>query len=253
MFIDADCHISSRQTDSAGSIDQLLRDLEALGVDKAICWPKVSLPGEIFSDNRAIYEGAEAHPDRIIPFCGVNPCLGIEEAKEELRRCIEVYGVKGVKLNGARDGYYIDDPLLSLPLIEMIADAGLTLALHCGSNDFEKTHPFRIAKVSDLHPHLPILVVHMGGAGSPDLHDPTVEFAARCPSWHLVDSEADYRKVHKALRILGPDRVCYGSDSPFCPMRFEWGIRQVIYEDLSDTDRAKVLGGNIARLLQAQT
>ena len=132
----------------------------------------------------------------------------------------------------------------------MIADAGLTLALHCGSNDFEKTHPFRIAKISDAYPEVPVLVIHMGGAGRPDLHDATIEFAIRYPNWYLVDSEADYRKVHKALRILGPDRVCYGSDSPFCPMRFEWGIRQVVYQDLSDADRAKVLGGNIARLLQ---
>jgi len=250
MFIDADCHVTSRDSNSAGSINQLLRDLDALGVDKAICWPKVTMPSEMASDNETIYEGARSHPDRIIPFCGVNPRLGMQEAKDELKLCIEVYGVKGVKLNGARDGYYIDDPVLSLPLIDMIADAGLILALHCGSNDFERTHPFRIAKISDAYPHLPILVVHMGGAGRPDLHDATIEFAARYPTWHLIDSEADYRKVHKALQVLGAHRVCYGSDSPFCPMRFEWAIRQAVYQHLSDADRARVLGGNIARLVE---
>lgn len=249
MFIDADCHISSRATDSQGTIHQLLRDLDELGVEKAICWPRVALPREIASDNRAIYEGAKAHPDRIIAFCGVNPCLGPQEAKEELKRCIEVYGVKGVKLNGARDGYYVDDPELSFPLIDMIAGAGLVLALHCGSNDFERTHPFRIAKISDAYPHLPIMVVHMGGSGRPDLHDATIEFAATRHNWYLVDSEADYRKVLKALRVLGPDRILYGSDNPFCPMRFEWGIRQAIYQYLSEADRAKVLGENAARML----
>lgn len=247
--IDADCHISSREVAPEIGVEELLRRMDACGVEQAICWPMVSYTREMASDNAAIYAGWKAHPDRIIPFCGVNPKLGLEEAKAELRRCIEVYGVRGVKLNGARDGYYIDDLALSLPLIEMVAEAGLALAFHCGANDFEKTHPYRIAKISERHPEMPILVVHMGGSGYPHLHDAVIDLAARYPSWYLIDSEADYRKVLQAVQTLGPERVCYGSDTPFCPMRFEWGLRQVVYQDLNSADRAKVFGGNIARAL----
>ena len=201
------------------------------------------------ADNRAIYEGAKQHPDRIISFGGVNPRLGLQEAKNELKRCIEVYGVKGVKLNGARDLYYIDDPKLSLPLVDMIAEAGIALAFHCGSNDFERTHPYRISKISERHPKLPILIVHMGGSGRPAIHDAVIDLAERYKTWYPIDSEADYREVLKALKLLGAERVCYGSDTPFCPMHYEWGLRGVIYQELSDADRAKVMGGNIARLL----
>ena len=49
--------------------------------------------------------------------------------------------------------------MLSLPLIDVIAEAGIVLGFHCGSNDFEKTHPFRIAKISDRHPDLKIMVM----------------------------------------------------------------------------------------------
>lgn len=248
--IDADCHISSRSVASEIGVDELLRRMDAAGIDRAICWPMVSYVREMASDNAAIYAGWKAHPDRIIPFCGVNPKLGLEEAKDELRRCIEVYGVRGVKLNGARDSYYIDDPEFSLPLIEIASEAGIALAFHCGANDFEKTHPYRIAKVSTIHPDMVILVVHMGGSGYPNLHDAVIDLAAQHLTWLLIDSEADYRKVHKALQVLGVDRICYGSDTPFCPMRFEWGLRQVIYQDLCATDKAKVFGGNIARALQ---
>jgi len=250
MLIDADCHISSRQAGPGISADELVRQLDALGVDRAVCWPMVSYTREIASDNRAIYEGVRAYPDRIIPFAGVNPLLGMDAALDELSRCIETYGVKGIKLNGARDGYYIDDPRLSLPLIERIAGAHLALAFHCGANDYERTHPFRIAKVSELYPDLPILVVHMGGSGQPGLYEAVIEFATKYSTWYLVDSEADYRQVHKALTMLGAERVCYGSDTPFCPMRFEWGIRQAIYSDLGDADRAQVLGGNMVRLFR---
>jgi predicted TIM-barrel fold metal-dependent hydrolase len=248
MYIDADCHISGRTSGPGIGVDELLRQMDALGVDRAVCWPMVSYTRETWTDNRAIHAGLQAHPDRIIPFAGVNPLTGLEAAKDELRRCIGELGVRGVKLNGARDGYYIDDPTLSLPLVDMVAEAGLALAFHCGANDFEKTHPFRIAKISDMYPDMPILIVHMGGSGSPNMHDAVIEYAGRYPNWYLIDSEADYRKVLAALAQLGPERICYGSDTPFCPMRYEWGLRQAIYADLSDEARASVMGGNMARL-----
>jgi hypothetical protein len=249
MIIDADTHINGRGTGAGVSMDESLRQMDALGVEAAICWPMVSYEREMALDNKAIALGARQHPDRVLNFGGVNPLTGFEAAKEELKRCIGEYGVKGVKLNGARDGYYIDDPKLSLPLVDMIAEAGIALAFHCGANDFEKTHPFRIAKISEMYPDMPIVVVHMGGSGYPNMCDAVIEYAAQYPNWYLVDSEADYRSVLKALQVLGPDRLCYGSDSPFCPMRFEWGLRHVTYQDLSAADQAKVFGGNIARAL----
>ncbi len=247
MLIDADCHIA------AGShgigVDELLRRLDAAGVEKAVCWPMVTYTRDIYPDNHAIYHGYRTHPDRIIPFCGVNPKLGVQQAREELKRCIEDYGVLGVKLNGARDSYYIDDPELSLPLVQTIAERGIALAFHCGANDFERTHPFRIASISDAFPNLRIMIVHMGGGAHPSMSNAAIDLAKRYPNWWLIDSEAGYRDVHRALQALGADRVCYGSDTPFVPMRFEWGIRQVVYQDLSAAERAMVFGNNIARLL----
>jgi predicted TIM-barrel fold metal-dependent hydrolase len=249
MRIDADCHLAAQSSGTGIGSDELLRRLDQAGVDRAITWPMVSYTRDIAPDNAAIHAAWRAHPERIIPFGGVNPMLGLDVARDELRRCIEVYGVRGVKLNGARDGYYIDDPVLSWPLIEMIAEAGLVLAFHCGANDFEKTHPYRVAKVSARYPELRIMLVHMGGSGLPDIADAVADLAAQFPNWYLIDSEVEYRKIHKALAKLGPHRICYGSDTPFCPMRYEWGLRQVVYQDLTPEQRELVFGGNIAGML----
>lgn len=249
MYIDADCHVSAEPQGIAVNAETVIRRMDTVGVDRAICWPMLTYTRQINADNAAIANAARRHPDRIIPFGGINPRLGTLESHDELTRCIEEYDMRGVKLNGARDEYYIDDPELSLPFVQRIAEAGLVLALHCGANDFERTHPFRIAAISDAFPELRILIVHMGGAGMPHLHDAVISYAKRYPTWYLVDSEADYRKVLTALEVLGPERICYGSDTPFCPMRYEWGFRQVLYQDLDAAARAQVLGGNVARLL----
>ena len=250
MIIDADCHISARASGSEIGIEELLRRMDALGVARAICWPHVSYQREMAEDNRAIYEGARAHPDRVIAFGGVNPRLGLAAAQDGLRRCIEEYGVRGVKLNGARDVYPIDDPELALPLVEAIHRAGLVLAVHCGPPDVEKTHPHRLDNLTRQFPTLPMLIVHMGGSGVPDVNRAVVACARRHSNWLLVDSEADYRQVQHAVSVLGAERVCYGSDSPFCEMRYEWGIRQVVYQDLDRGQREAIFGGNIARLLR---
>ncbi|NLV73109.1 MAG: amidohydrolase [Chloroflexi bacterium] len=249
MIVDADCHISAAPVGFEIGVDELLKRMDGAGIDQAVCWPMLTYTREVAADNRAIYRGSQSYPSRIIPFGGINPRLGLSAAKSELERCIAEYGVRGVKLNGARDQYAIDDPQLAMPLIERIASAGLVLALHCGANDYERTHPLRVARISDLFPELKILLVHMGGAGMPGLYDTVIELAERYPNWYLIDSEADYRKVLQALRQLGADRVCFGSDSPFTPLRYEWGIRQVVYQDLSPSEKALVCGGNISRVL----
>jgi len=249
VYIDADCHVAADPQGIAVDADTVVQRLDSVGVDRAVCWPMLTYTRQIAADNAAISEAARRYPDRIIPFGGINPRLGIAESHDELTRCLEEYGMRGIKLNGARDEYYIDDPELGMPFVRRIAEAGLVLALHCGANDFERTHPFRIAAISDAFPELQILVVHMGGAAAPHLHDAVIAYAQRYPTWRLIDSEADYRKVLSALELLGPERICYGSDTPFCPMRYEWGIRQVVYQDLEPHAREQVLGGNIARLL----
>ena len=93
------------------------------------------------------------------------------------------------------------------------------------------------------------MIVHMGGSGRPSITDAVIDLAREHPTWYLIDSEADYRQVLSAVQALGADRVCYGSDTPFCPRRSEFGLRGVIYQDLRAADRAKVMGDNIARML----
>jgi hypothetical protein len=248
-IVDADVHISARGLEDEITIEQLLGNMSRLGVDRAIAWPMLSYRREVSEDNKAIAAGQKCSPDRIIGFGGLNPMLGKDQTHRELRRCIEEYNFKGFKLNGARDGYYIDDEHLALPVIEEIASRKLVIALHCGANDPVHTHPWRIGNIARRFPSTTILMVHMGGAGIPGLYDAAIRIAKQYSNLYLVGSEADPKAILRAIRELGANRICYGSDCPFSIMKISLATYTALLEDVSEEERKLVMGGNIARLL----
>lgn len=249
MIVDGDVHISARGGEEEVTVEGLMKLMDENGVDKAITWPMVSYTRQVAEDNQAIWQGMKKYPERIIGFGGLNPRLGIEQAMNELKRCIEEYGMKGFKLNGARDEYYIDDPELAFPLIEKASQLGAVIALHSGVNDPAKTHPWRIGNIARSFPETKILMVHMGGAGRPGLYDAAIKIVQQFPNIYIVATEADPKAVIKAIRVLGANRVCYGSDEPFTPMKIALAVFKVLLEDLPTSDRELVIGQNILRII----
>ena len=53
--------------------------------------------------------------------------------------------------------------------------------------------------------------------------------------------------VEKAVEVLGAERVLFGSDAP--GRSYAAQLAKVQYADISEDDKALVLGGNAARLL----
>lgn len=254
-IIDADCHISP-SPESGNSIgrEELLARMDRAGVAKALVWlqPPYRRDG-IEASNRYVYESASLHPDRFLGFGWADPSLGVEHAVREARRCLSDYGFRGVKLNGAQNGFPIDDPERALPVIDAIAEAGGVLAFHIGADSYNNTHPWRLAKVSDRHPRLPILAVHMGGASFDDMSDLVIEAAASRPSITLIGSAVRSIPILKAVRKLGPDRVCFGSDTPFELMHVEVAKYLTLLEgEIPPEDIEQVMGGNLARILGAK-
>jgi predicted TIM-barrel fold metal-dependent hydrolase len=89
----------------------------------------------------------------------------------------------------------------------------------------------------------------MGRAGAPPLDRSAVETAAGHPNITLIGSAVDERAILGAIHTLGPDRLCFGSDMPFRLMHVVLTMYRAMLRDFDEADRAKVLGGNLARLL----
>jgi len=247
MIIDADTHITP--TDNPFSIEQLIHTMDSAEVDKALTWLRPDYHGEeIEGHNAYLYRATQQYPDRILGFGWADPTVGVKHAKEMAKRCIEEYGFYGVKLNGAQNNYYIDDPELALPVAEEIARSGKMLAFHIGADAYERTHPWRAAKIARLYPETPIFMIHMGMRDR-DMCRAVVEVAQEHPNMYLIGSSTTYWAVLGAIQALGAQRVCFGSDAPFGFMHVELAMYQALLQDqLSERDRHDVMGGNIARL-----
>jgi predicted TIM-barrel fold metal-dependent hydrolase len=249
MIIDADCHITPVKNPWSIGADELIRRMDYSGVDKAVTWLQPSYFPDVEAGNALVYQAARKYPDHILGFGWADPHFGIENAKEQVRRCVEEYGFYGVKLNGAQNRFSIDSEEISLPLVEEIAKAGVVLAFHIGTDAYENTHPFRMAKVARRFPETPILAVHMGGVAFHDLSNAAIEAAQECPNITLVGSGVRSIHILKAIKALGPGRVCFGSDTPFALMHVELAMYEALLRDeVDEGGKELILGGNIAGL-----
>jgi predicted TIM-barrel fold metal-dependent hydrolase len=251
MIIDADTHISPyREAPNTMGFEELLRRMDRAAVDKALTWLQPLYAPGVEAANEYVYQATKQHPDRILGFGWADPNLGVERAKDAVKRCSDDYGFYGVKLNGAQNSFFVDDPVLSIPVIEEIARRGKLLALHVGADDYERTHPFRVGKIARRFPQLQILVVHMGGVAFADLTQAAIEIAEEHPNLTLIGSAVRSLPILKAIKTLGSCRVCFGSDSPFELMHVAVARYKALLEgEVSGEDEYNVMAGNMIRLL----
>ena len=252
MIIDADVHISpTPQGGNSISAEVLIDRMDEAAVDKAIVWVQPPYVRDWLDESqRYIYESSKRFPGRFLSFGWVDPNLGFERGKETAKRCVEEYGCLGVKLNGAQNTFYIDDPDVSIPLVEEIAKYTNVIALHCGADVGDFTHPYRVGRLARQFPELQFLMVHMGGASFADFSHAAIEETAACPNISIVGSAIRTIPLINAIRILGSERIAFGSDTPFELMWLEiLKYKAILEKDFSETDAQRILGGNIATLL----
>lgn len=247
MIIDADTHIAPTGGDFA--VEKHLARMERAGIDKTLVWLKPDYHGaEIEGHNRYVYEATRKYPDRLLGFGWADPTVGVEHAKKMVKVCTEEYGFYGVKMNGAQNNYTIDDPEIALPVAEAIARTGKMIAFHIGPDAYERTHPFRAARIARMYPEMPVLMVHMGMTDR-TMNEVVIEMARECPNMVLIGSATTYWAVLAAIKALGAGRVCFGTDAPFgWPHVVRAMVDAALDGEVSEEEKALVMGGNIARL-----
>jgi predicted TIM-barrel fold metal-dependent hydrolase len=163
----------------------------------------------------------------------------------ETQRLLDEPGSKfrGVKLHPLLDGYHPDDPAVH-PIVELLIERSRPALIHCGHPIF--TLPWSIEELVRRYPEARIILGHMGH-GNIVYINAAIDVAERNPNVYLETSGMPmHSKIREAVERVGPDRVLYGSDTPFHHPSVELAKVRVSGLPTDLTDR--VLGENSRRL-----
>jgi predicted TIM-barrel fold metal-dependent hydrolase len=205
---------------------------------------------------------AAKFPDRLIPFCGVNPLA--EYAISELARCAAMPSVRGMKIHFNNSNINASNPehLEKLRQFFRAANsAGLALAVHVRG----PLQPF-IDHILPEAPDVPIQIGHMasgpsqkfenaelfaaaiaaGKPGTRNLYFDWTQALAIEGMWRygnplsgLGEPTPEVRaRMADLMRRLGLDRILYGTDMPLAwnPSPREWWTKTILPLPLSDEE-----------------
>jgi uncharacterized protein len=211
--------------------------MDQYGIDRAI----VMAPTEQSPKNQALAASIENHP-RLLSFAVVNP-FSEGDGVPELRAAVTEWGMNGLKLMPLRHGHEIDGDA-ALPLMAVAAELGIAVSIHSGASQF--CLPWQIARLARRFPSVPVIMDHMGWRY---YVDGAIDGAQEQSNIYLETALVGMPcYIRMAVDKLSAERVIYGSDYPTGhPSSM---LANIEAANLTPAEKAMVLGGNLARLLQ---
>ena len=243
-----------------------VEELDRHGVERAVLI--ASAPG----DEESVIAAARRFPGRLHAYAMVNP--GAPGAQERVARALDAGHLDGLCFFPAMHRYSIQDER-AVALIELLAARRGVAFVHCGvltvgvrrklglPSDFDLrfSNPVDLHAVALRHPEVRFVIPHFGAGYLRE----ALMVADLCPNMYLDTSSSnnwmryeqdpvDLRAVfRRALAVLGPSRLLFGTDSSFFPRGWHGQIfeaqARVLYElGVSAGDARMVLHDNLAGL-----
>jgi predicted TIM-barrel fold metal-dependent hydrolase len=237
-------------------------ELDSHGVARA------ALIASVPEDEASTMAAAAAYPDRFYAFAMINPLLnsGVEHAAVGK-------GLHAICLFPAMHLYSIQDKRVET-LLEQAAAHRCAVFVHCGvlsvgvrkklglpsPFDMRYANPMDLHAVALRHPNVRFIVPHFGAGYFREV----LMLADLCPNVYLDTSSSnswmryeglDLATVfQRALGVVGPNRLLFGTDSSFFPRGWNHeifaGQTRVLHElGIGAADARQILGGNLRRIL----
>ena len=241
MIIDAHVHIGSTQYVQMDADAGMLLDIaDRMGIDRLFVSHLTALFYEMREGNDLLGADLARYGDRIIGYATIpTHRLGVQ-ACDEIRRCVERYGVRGIKIYSNPDCSVTEAS--STVIFETAAELDLIVLGHFTQNECDT--------LMQRVPEAKVIMAHMGGTpyaqGNWHL---AVEVAARHENLYVdtASSMIDNGMLEYAVEHLGPEKILYGSDMPALD---PWVQRaKVEGAEISAEAKQLIMGGNVQRIL----
>ncbi|HWD81998.1 MAG TPA: amidohydrolase family protein [Kribbella sp.] len=242
MIIDAHVRIGESR-DASLDPAELLATMDALGIDQAIVAPSERC---IAYDNREGNEttakAAAASNGRLLPYAVANPWRG-HRAVQELDRARDA-GAVALAVDSVLQGFDLLDGLLD-PLLDFAAAAGWFVYGRTGTP--ANALPLPLASLARRRPELPVL---MGKSGATDFWIDAIPALLHAPNLYGDTSYAPWDTVLSGFLAepgIGAGRLVFSTDAPYTVPLAE--VDRIRDWPVDPEQKAKVFGGNLARLL----
>lgn len=245
------------------TIGALLESMKRNGIAKACVLQEWQSSRPFESDNLALMCSSEDyffysfHPwlsrvqrenPEVLCFGGVHP--GEEDPLGSLETMVEDHQLSGLKLVPCMQQFFLNDPRL-LPVYRRADEFGLPLIVHTGFDPImgmeDYGHPRDAGEVAAAFPDLTVVMAHMGMP----FFDETREVMRECGNVYTDLSMAidflDLRELCALVREIGPERILFGSDFPFCDTAES--LRHMEELEVTSEERKLILGENARRVL----
>jgi len=241
MIIDGHVHIGSSQyLQIDADAQMLIRVADELGFDRLFVTHVTSLYYEMKEGNDELGQDLQRFGDRLLGYVTIPTHRLGQAAGDEIRRCVERYGMKGVKLYSHPESPITEAS--STAILETATDLKLPILGHFTPDECDV--------LMQRVPETRIVMAHMGGQpyamGNWHL---AVEVAARHPNLYLdtASSQIDNGMIEHAVEHIGAEKILFGTDTPLLD---PW-VQRAKIEGAQIPDEAKrlILGGNLQRLL----
>lgn len=246
-----DCHAhfhNPARTDYQERDRSLIEAADKLGIDQLCCstlTPKRPATVDGFREcNRSLAEAIGRFPGRVLGYCYVNPGY-TREALDEVRRYVEDHRFIGVKLYNE---HVCTDPVVA-PVVELTIELRVPILHHAGHAHYPLpgqpniSDGGHLAELGRRYPEAQLICAHVGGGGDWEW---TIKALRHAENVYLDTSGSvtDEGMIEMAADALGADRLLFG-----CDMSMTAGVGKIRAADLGAADKAKILGGNMQRIL----
>jgi predicted TIM-barrel fold metal-dependent hydrolase len=246
--------------------DAWVAELDRHGVSRA------TLIASVHGDDPSVAAAVGRHPSRFAGAFMLNPA-----APDALARVDAAFahpGMRMVCLFPAMHHVAVDDER-SRVTFEAAERHGRVVFVHCGVLsvgvrkklglpsvfDIRLGDPLAVAAVALRHPTVPVIIPHFGGGN----FSAALMAAAMAPNilfdtsssngWMAFHPGLTLRDVFaRALDVVGPSRLLFGSDSSFFPRGWQQAVHErqhAVVADLGlgEQDRAAIFWGNFSRVV----
>lgn len=239
LVIDAHAHFGPRrEIDRDTSPARLLAGMDAIGIDVVCGMAFTPTAGATLSrHNDYVYQFISNCPRRLRGYCWVNPNYP-EFMERELARCFDERGFVGIKVH-THSRHPYDGPRYA-PVYEFANARKLPVLAHTWGDDWLR----QFAAMARKYPDATFLAGHTGGG---DI-SVSIEEARRTPNLHLelcLSAGTPYQ-VEYLVREVGAERLVWGSDQMLMSPGHQIG--RVLFADIAEEDKRRILGENAQRI-----